>query len=300
MNVRIIGAGAVGLTVAYRLKAHCNLAFIVDEERKTRYSNGLIYNAETLDIKLCLPSENSDKIDLIIVAVKNFQLGKSIKEISPFLSKNTTIMSLLNGIDAESVLSEAFGKEKVLYSFITDLSANHEGTTTNCFSNGGTIIFGESDNSSSERLKTIADLFSESGQRFVIPKDIHHEKWWKFMLNTCFNTLSAILLADYASICNNPEFIRAVRVVAKEVQLVAHAEGVNLTQADIEEMIRRVTMLTDHGQTSMLQDVLAHRETENSYFAGAVSRLGKCHGIKTPVCDFIQILLEAKRNVYNA
>ena len=115
------------------------------------------------------------------------------------------------------------------------------------------------------------------------------------MLNTCFNTLSAILEADYAAISMNNDFIRAVRIVAKEVQSVAGKEGVNLSQNDVEEMIRRVTRLRDHGKTSMLQDVLAGRNTENRYFAGAVSRLGKKHGMETPVSDFISILLEAKR-----
>lgn len=117
------------------------------------------------------------------------------------------------------------------------------------------------------------------------------------MLNTCFNTLSAILIADYAAISSNSDFIRAVRLEAREVQTVAKKEGVIITQDDIEEMIRRVTALQDHGKTSMLQDVLSHRETENRYFAGAVSRLGKKHSVETPISDFLSILLEAKRRV---
>ena len=55
--------------------------------------------------------------------------------------------------------------------------------------------------------------------------------------------------------------------------------------------------LQDHGKTSMLQDVQACRETENRYFAGAVSRLGKKYSIPTPISDFVAILLEAKRYV---
>lgn len=115
------------------------------------------------------------------------------------------------------------------------------------------------------------------------------------MLNTCFNTLSAILVADYAAISGNTDFIRAVRLIAREVQRVGEAEGIVLDQEDVEEMIRRVTALRDHGKTSMLQDVLALRETENRFFAGAVSRLGRKHSIPTPFCDFSSILLEAKR-----
>ena len=108
------------------------------------------------------------------------------------------------------------------------------------------------------------------------------------------------LIADYAAINGNQSFVRCVRMVAKEVLEVANAEGVALTGDDVESMIKRIGRLTDHGQTSMLQDVLAKRDTENKYFAGAVSRLGKKHGIETPYCEFINHLLEAKRYVYNS
>lgn len=296
MKVRIIGAGAVGAVVGWKLYKHADLAFIVDEERKERYSGGLAVNGEVIDFRFLTPSE-ADTADLLIFAVKNFSLEDAADEASPFVGENTVILSLLNGIEAEEKLSERFGAEKVLYGFITDLSSVHDGTETTCFSGGGNIVFSEKDNRRSVRVEEIATLFDEAGQRYTIPENIMHEKWWKFMLNTCFNTLSAILIADYAAISSNSDFIRAVRLEAREVQTVAKKEGVIITQDDIEEMIRRVTALQDHGKTSMLQDVLSHRETENRYFTGAVSRLGKKHSVETPISDFLSILLEAKRRV---
>ena len=296
MKVRIIGAGAVGAVVGWKLYKHADLAFIVDEERKERYSGGLAVNGEVIDFRFLTPAE-ADTADLLIFAVKNFSLEDAADEASPFVGENTVILSLLNGIEAEEKLSERFGAEKVLYGFITDLSSVHDGTETTCFSGGGNIVFSEKDNTRSARVEEIAALFDEAGQRYTIPENMMHEKWWKFMLNTCFNTLSAILIADYAAISSNSDFIRAVRLEAREVQTVAKKEGVIITQDDIEEMIRRVTALQDHGKTSMLQDVLSHRETENRYFAGAVSRLGKKHSVETPISDFLSILLEAKRRV---
>ncbi len=296
MVVRIIGAGAVGLVVAGKLKDCADTAFIVDENRYERYKDGLVLNGERIRFPLRTKA-NPDSADLLIFAVKNFHLDTAMDDASPFVSDNTVILSLLNGIEAEERLSERFGSEKVLYGFITDLSANHQGIETTCFSSSGNIVFGEKDNERSERVERIRKLFEDAGQKCTVPENILHEKWWKFMLNTSFNTLSAILNADYAAITENANFIRAVRLVSREVQLVARSENVILTQDDVEETIRHVTVLTDHGKTSMLQDVLACRETENRYFAGAVSRLGKKHSIPTPISDFISTLLEARRHV---
>ena len=296
MNVRIIGAGAVGTVVAWKLYRHADMAFIVDEERARRYSEGLVINGERIRFSLLTPSE-ADAADLLIFAVKNFQLDDAMDEAAPFVGRSTVVLPLLNGIDAEKELALRFGPDKILYGFITDLSSTHSGIETTCFSDGGTIVFGEHDDSMTGRVRAIMDLFDAAGQKYLVPENILHEKWWKFMLNTCFNTLSAILEADYAAISSNGAFIRAVRLIAREVQRVGNAEGVTITQDDVEEMIRRVTALCDHGKTSMLQDVLAGRETENRYFAGAVSRLGKLHAVPTPISDFISILLEAKRSV---
>ena len=145
MKVRIIGAGAVGAVVGWKLYKHADLAFIVDEERKERYSGGLAVNGEVIDFRFLTPAE-ADTADLLIFAVKNFSLEDAADEAAPFVGENTVILSLLNGIEAEEKLSERFGAEKVLYGFITDLSSVHDGTETTCFSGGGNIVFSEKDN----------------------------------------------------------------------------------------------------------------------------------------------------------
>ena len=142
MKVRIVGAGAVGAVVAWKLYKHTDTAFIVDEERLKRYSEGLVVNGERISFSL-IDSGHADKADLLIFAVKNMQLEDAIDESRPFVSDSTVIMSLLNGIEAEEKLSKAFGEDKVLYAFITDLSSNHEGIETTCFSGGGTIVYGD-------------------------------------------------------------------------------------------------------------------------------------------------------------
>ena len=299
MNVRICGAGAIGTVVAWKLRSSAEVSLIVDEARAERYKDGLVINGERIVFPLLTPgmAAEAGPTDLLVFAVKNFSLDEAIEEARPFVSEGTAILPLLNGIEAEGKLAEAFGEEKVLYALITRISAVHQGLETTCFSGSGIIIFGEKDNSRSERVEKLVRLFESAGQECKVPENIHHDKWWKFMLNSCFNTLSAILNADYASIYENRDFIRAVRIMAKEIQQVARCEGVILNQDDVELMIQNVTSLHDHGKTSMLQDVLAGRQTENRYFAGAVSRLGKRHGVPTPVNDVASILLEARRNV---
>ncbi|KAJ3094907.1 hypothetical protein HDU97_007444 [Phlyctochytrium planicorne] len=47
----------------------------------------------------------------------------------------------------------------------------------------------------------------------------------------------------------------------------------------------KIFAVSDKATSSMYEDIKANRATEIDYFQGEVSRLGKIHGIPTPVCD---------------
>jgi 2-dehydropantoate 2-reductase len=63
---------------------------------------------------------------------------------------------------------------------------------------------------------------------------------------------------------------------------VARAEGVTL-EKDPREMVRYAANAPGKHNASMLQDVLASRQTEVDFMNGAIARLGERHGIPTPL-----------------
>ena len=68
---------------------------------------------------------------------------------------------------------------------------------------------------------------------------------------------------------------------------VANAEGIHLTQADIQGWVELIDGFPDQGEPSMRQDGKAHRKSEVDLFAGTIRRLGAKHGIPTPVNDWL-------------
>jgi 2-dehydropantoate 2-reductase len=292
MRVGLIGAGAVGAVIAQKIQKTSDFFLIVDENRRSAYEEeGIIINGERVDFEVRSPKDPVP-CDLLIYAVKNYQMEDAIKESAGFVKEGTILFSLLNGVVSETLLEKAFPEAEVLYAFITGISSNKEDNRISCFRDG-TIYFGDKTNRETEAVKTMCSLFEKSGLVYSVPSDIHHDQWWKFMLNTCYNTLSAILLTPYSKIYDNDAFIRASRMVCAEVLRVASAERVNLDQEDVTRVVAQMRRLTDDGKTSMLQDMEAGRRTENDYFAGTVINLGQKHGIPTPVCSFLYQILEA-------
>ncbi|MBQ0071889.1 MAG: ketopantoate reductase family protein [Spirochaetales bacterium] len=297
MIVRIIGRGSVGTSVASNLLLSGDCAFVVGEERSGRVQEPVLFNGQVLPVPTVLAQEEKN-VDLILVAVKNFQLMDALPVIKPLVGPDTTILPILNGIDSERVLSEAFGEEKVLYGFISGLSAARDGNIVQSPTKGK-ITFGEKSNERTERVEKIAAYFLENQMNHVVPQDILHEKWWKFMNNTAFNTLTATLDAVYGVTGSNSALVECAEMIMKEVLLVGRAHGVNLREEDIASVIKAVKTLGGNGKSSMLEDVSNRRETENQYFCGSISRLGREYGIATPYTDFMGKLLEARRYVVN-
>ncbi len=296
-HIVIIGCGAVG--ALYGLKLHerfgkDQVCFLVDNDRKERYeTQGIYLNDEKAPFRYCT-KETVETADLVLLATKNHHLASAIDLMRPAVGTNTAILSLLNGIESERILSQTFGKEKVLYGFAVGLNSTHVGNQIT-YTKEGKIVFGEKDNSETDRIRIIRSWFEEADIAYMVPQDIHREQWNKFMLNTAYNTISALLGATYQDLDQESVWSLA-QAVCKEVQAVAKAEQVILPDSLIAENHRIVTSL-GLGKTSMCQDMEAGRETENRWFCGTVIALGKEHQISTPTCQTLSDLVEAKQAI---
>ncbi len=293
-RITIIGCGAVGALYGIRLHERLGgeyLTFLVDAKRKERYErDGIIVNGERAPFRFVTPDE-AEVADLIIIATKNHHLGSAIAMMAPLVGEHTAILSLLNGIESEAELSAAFGSSHVLYGFCVGLNSTHSGNAIT-YTAEGRIVFGERDNEKSERVGTLKALFDSAGIASVISDDILVALYNKFMLNTAYNTISALLDATYTELAQEAVW-RLARAVSAEVQAVAKAEGVLLPDSLIEENHAIVTALGE-GKTSMAQDMEAGRVTENAWFCGTVIKLGGRHGIRVPVSQTLSALIEAK------
>ncbi len=290
-KVVVIGRGCVGATVLNNIQNAGNVYSLMDQDRYSRYEP-VLFNGNALDVETITPS-NSFKADLIINTVKNFSLEDTLPLMDDFVGENTLILPLQNGLESEDILRERYGDEAVINAFISKLSTVRSGHEVTSFS-PGVITFGEKDGKRSGRTQKLESFFKKTVQDFVISSDIIHDQWVKFMTNTCFNSLTALMEYDYGTFMKSDNLIRAVRLVAKEVLLVASREGVTITQEDIEAMIRSSLSLPQKGRSSMCDDVIEGRMTENRWFCGTLSMKAKKHGVKTPLTDFLYILLEAK------
>ena len=73
----------------------------------------------------------------------------------------------------------------------------------------------------------------------------------------------------------------------REVVQVANAEGVPLSEQDVEQWVAVIDGLPPEAESSMRQDGKAHRKSEVELFAGTIRKLAQKHGLSVPVNDWL-------------
>jgi 2-dehydropantoate 2-reductase len=214
-------------------------------------------------------------------------LSQAIEDIKKFVSKDTIILSLLNGISSEATIGEAFGAEHVLPSFVIGTDAVRENTNIR-YANIGKIVFGAGvPNAHSGQVAAVRSFFDAVQIPYTVSDNILRDLWWKFMVNVGVNQTSTVLRAPYGVFQKIGEAQELMVSAAREVIQLSQKAGIHLNQEDLAEFIKIINGLSPEAKTSMLQDIEAGRKTEVEIFAGTVLALGRQYMIRTPVNEIL-------------
>ncbi|WP_338452368.1 ketopantoate reductase family protein [Niallia oryzisoli] len=284
-KVTLVGLGAIGTAYGSLLQDTLKDSFqvVANEERIKRYKEkGILINNQPYHFHYITPETNTDPADLVIFAVKNAELPQAIEDVQHHVGPDTIILSLLNGISSEEEIYAAFKNEHILYSMSVEIDAVRTFNEVR-FTTRGRIVYGEMENSLSEDVLAVKELFEKVGIDYEISRNISHTMWWKFMINVGINQTSAVLKAPYGVFQSLPIAYEWVESAMREVVALSVKAGTGLIEEDVKKFWPIINKLSPEGKTSMLQDVEAGRKTEVEYFAGKVCELGKKYEVPTPI-----------------
>jgi 2-dehydropantoate 2-reductase len=300
-NVAILGAGAMGAFFAARFASAQDLSIVLiaDESRARKLKqDGLIINEKQYYFPVVVPENAAEPVDLMIVALKHHQLAPALNKLDRLVGPNTLFISVMNGLESESIIASKFGSEKVLYAISIGIDAVREGNNVT-YTRPGKHIFGEAKNTViSEKVLRVQRAFTKAGIQFETPEDMLRMMWWKFMVNVGVNQASAVLRAPYGVFHQNQDAQALMDALMSEVVELAQASQINLTRQDVLDWYPVLKSLSPEGKTSMLQDVEAGRQTEVDVFGGKVVSLGKSLGITTPVNQTIVQIIRVIENSF--
>ena len=291
-NVLICGLGAVGLTYAVQFRGKCDLRILVDKLRLARYlKNKPVFNGKTQEFDYILPEAEGFKADLIIISTKFHGLESALNNMKNFISENTRIISLLNGISSEEIISSMYPSARVLKSYFIGHSAVREGNIVTQDGVGEIVLEYDSE---------VIKFLDRCAIKYFVPDDIDYAMWLKFTMNIFSNQTSAILKMTFGELKRNRTFREMAKKIISEVCLIAEQKGVKHLEKLESEALAALDRMCDKGKTSMHQDIIAGRKTEVDMFAGEIIKLGKEFGIATPYNQVFYdlIKIEEENNEY--
>ena len=225
--------------------------------------------------------------DVILYCVKTPSNDDAIPFVQPMIGPNSVIISLQNGVDNGELLAREYGGDRVMegaayvFSTITAPGKVHQ--------TGGPrrIVFGRLDGGPSSRGEEIVSAMRQGQVTANISSDIRVELWNKFILICAVGGMTALTRRPLGDILDYDGTARMARKVMREVYQLALAMGIPLEpEADVTNY-RFMSQQHPSSKGSMCHDVEAGRRLEIDSLCGYVSRMGRIHGVATPLNDYI-------------
>jgi 2-dehydropantoate 2-reductase len=308
MKFAIFAAGGVGGYFGGRLaQAGHDVTFIARGAHLTAIrETGLIVDSIAGDFVI-QPAKATDDpasvgaVDVVIVAVKGWQMEEAIKQMKFLVGTHTVILPLLNGVEAPEQLSAAFGSAGVLGGLCRISSFVAEPGRIQHVGMEPSITFGELDNEKSDRVLALQKIFAEIPEITVnAPDDIQVAMWQKFIFICAMSGVGAVTRQPVGVYREIPETRAMLASTLKEVLAVGKAQGVALPENMVDTILDKIDALPDTMLASMQKDIMEGRPSELESQNGVVVRMGRDSGVPTPTNDFIYAcLLPQERKARN-
>ena len=289
-KVTLIGLGAMGVFFAPRIseKLGADFRILADGARKERLERkGVTVNTINYRFPIITPDVEGDPADLVIIAVKGYDLEQAIRDIKNQVGKDTIILSVLNGVESEKQIADVYGSEHLLYSYMRISIVMKDGKTE-FDPHKGLIHFGDLKNDPahySGNVLAVKSLFDLCGIDYKIDADMLKGIWFKFMCNVAENMTCAMFGVPFGAFQKNDDANFFRHKAMWEVIRIANKLGIDIGQNEIDRQEHTLGRLPYENKPSTLQDLEVGKRTEVDMFAGTVVRLGKELGVETPVCE---------------
>ena len=287
-NVAIVGMGALGIMYGWLIKKNLDeekLYFVGDSQRIAKLANEPVYcNGERCDFAMIAPEDVDFELDLVIVAIKATALESVTEMIKPFVSKDTIVISLLNGISSEEYLEQHLDSGTVITCIAQGMDALKVGNQLT-YTQLGRLCVGltPKEASKQEALDRLIVFFEAMEIPYTLETDINHRVWGKWMLNVGVNQVVMVVKGTFKTVQQEGPARELMIGAMKEVISVAKASGVNLSNADLEGYLDLIATLNPEGMPSMAQDGVARRYSEVDLFAGTVIKKAKELHVPVPI-----------------
>jgi len=230
-------------------------------------------------------------VDLILICTKTYDTDESVQKIKPIVGKETTVLSLQNGVDAVERIGKVVGADHIVAGATWISSAVEAPGVIKHVSDFRRVVIGELNGQRTPRIEAIYDAFKQTGVTIELSENILKILWTKFVFISSASGFGSLTRLPMAEFRNIPETRALIISLMREVEAVARAQGVTLDANVVEQALGFMDNAGPHIKASMQLDVESGHRTEIESMIGVINRKGRELGVPTPVADAIYALI---------
>jgi len=302
MKILILGAGAVGLSVAAKLSTVCGIHAVcrkssADAIAARGFTLTGMWGEGTFRFSASESVPQDSRFDYIIISSKSQDTESICRQFAPLI-RDTETVSLQNGIGNEEILS-GFTDRVIGGMIITGFEWRGD-AAIHVSVEAGPMMIGRFPGGAGEPVELLAGILRGAGIRVGTSSTIRSELWGKTLYNCALNPLGAVMGVPYGKL-THPASWRIIEKIVHEAFRVIEAETVHLPWATAEDYLAYLGDVqlpaTALHHSSMLQDITRGRRTEIDFLNGAVVMKARRHGIPTPYNSAIVDLIRFRESL---
>ena len=324
MKICVVGAGAIGGVLAFRLAAAGHEVSVV---ARGAHRDAIAQHGLTMVDHLeggrsaALPMAASDDPavfghqDIVFIGLKAHAIPALLPRIATLVGPATMLVPAINGVPWWYFEREGSAHEGLVVRSVDPAGTLHNVVASSAIigcvvhaaaevrapgvvhhTGGRGFIVGEIDRAladpRTERIGRLADALRGAQLDATIATDIRTDVWTKLIGNLSFNPVAALTYADIGSIAASDALGEVVRPMLVEGSAVASAYGIDIPMSPDQ----RIDLARELGaaRISMHQDFAARRRPEIDAIVGAVIELATRVDVPVPVTRMVHALVRER------
>jgi len=302
MNILVVGAGAIGGYFGGRLvEQGKDVTFLVREKRKFQLDqDGLMVESVNgnmkLKVKTLLAGEKAEIFDVIILSTKAYHLDGAIESIRPYVSEQTMILPLLNGINHVKALGDAFGDEHVIggmCSIESTLDASGKILQTSVLQD---LVYGERNGVKTERILKLQEAFSGAKANFLLSENIEQDMWNKYLFIATVAGVTSLFRSPIGPIRELTYGLQMIKSVLQEATDIMRTIKAPLIDKIEEFQLARINNLGYKMKSSLQRDMEKQMPIEADHFFGYLLEQAQVNDVKAQAIETIYANLKLYEN----
>ncbi|WP_123029274.1 oxidoreductase [Mycolicibacterium stellerae] len=231
------------------------------------------------------PAEVDGPVDVVLLAVKDTQNAGAAGWLARLCDDRTVVCALQNGVEQVERVGPLCPSSDVVPAVVWFSAEPHPDGWVR-LRTGVRLVLPEADGAN-----RLADLLRDTEATVELDPDFVSAAWRKLLVNALADLM--VLTGRRAGMFRRDDVAALSRRYLAECLAVARAEGANLDDEVIDEIVGMFAKGPEDITTSMLTDREARRPLEWDIRNGVISRKGARHGLSTPISDGLVALLAA-------